>query len=50
MCLRWLVHASVTDLAEAAIKGSSNTARGKEIGGKKSEGNTLSEKKEVTIC
>lgn len=50
MCLRWLVHASVTDLAEAAIKGSFNTARGKEIGGKKSEGNTLSEKKEVTIC
>lgn len=36
---------SVTDLAEAAVKGSSNTAGGEEIGAKKPEGYTLLEER-----
>lgn len=35
--------ASVTDSAEAAVKGSSNTAGGEEIAAKKPEGYTLLE-------
>lgn len=37
--------ASVTDSAEAAVKGSSNTAGGEEIGAKKPEGYTLLEER-----
>lgn len=37
--------ASVTDSAEAAVKGSSNTAAGEEIGAKKPEGCTLLEER-----
>lgn len=36
---------SVTDSAEAAVKGSSNTAGGEEIGAKKPEGYTLLEER-----
>lgn len=38
--------ATVTDLAEAAVKGSSNTAGGEEIGAKKPEGYALIEERE----
>lgn len=46
MCQRQKAReASVTDSAEAAVKGSSNTAGGEEIGVKKPEGYTLLEER-----
>lgn len=40
--------AGVTDSAEAAVKGSSNTAGGEEIGARKPEGYTLLEERKGT--